>query len=257
MQALSVKVLLQKWLRAAGLEVSHFRNANVEQQLVARVLRLTGARVVLDVGANTGQYGELLWATGFDGTLLSFEALPEAHRQLVERARRSRRSWLVAACAALGRQSGEVELNVSANSASSSVLPMLGTHLRAAPQARYIGKQAVRLERMDQLAEGIVPIDKQVMIKIDTQGYEMEVLEGATALLPRTVAIQLELSLVPLYEGAPSFRDMIGYLEARGFELFGLVPEFVDHQSGRLLQVDGFFVRGEQLTQQSTASDRT
>ncbi len=83
------------------------------------------------------------------------------------------------------------------------------------------------------------------MIKIDTQGYELEVLAGATGLLPQTMALQLELSLVPLYEGAPAFVDAVHYMESRGFELFSVAPGFKDRRSGRLLQMDGVFLRRE------------
>jgi hypothetical protein len=81
----------------------------------------------------------------------------------------------------------------------------------------------------------------------------MEVLKGAEGLLQRTAAIQLELSLVPLYEGAPKFVDMIAYVESKGFELFSLVSGFSDRRIGRLLQVDGFFVRPELIS--PTVSD--
>jgi hypothetical protein len=71
----------------------------------------------------------------------------------------------------------------------------------------------------------------------------MEVLKGASGLLARTVALQLELSLVRLYDGAPTFTEMIAFAEVNGFELFGLIPGFREKGTGRLLQVDGFFVR--------------
>jgi hypothetical protein len=71
----------------------------------------------------------------------------------------------------------------------------------------------------------------------------LEVLKGATALLSQTVGLQLELSLAPLYEGAPTFMEMMEHVQAAGFEPFGMVPVFRDARSGRLLQVDGFFTR--------------
>jgi len=82
------------------------------------------------------------------------------------------------------------------------------------------------------------------MLKIDTQGYEREVLKGATGLLGRVASIQVEISLVPLYAGAPTLTEMVSYIEGLGYELFSLVPGFRDARSGRLLQMDGFFIRG-------------
>ena len=134
-------------------------------------------------------------------------------------------------------------MHISQNSVSSSLLPMHSTHLNAAPNSVYIDSQVVRVERLDTLAAGLVPLDGDLLLKIDTQGYERPVLEGATALLPRICAIQVELSLVPLYEGAATFTEMISFIQDLGYELFSIVPGFRDAQSGRLLQVDGFFVR--------------
>jgi FkbM family methyltransferase len=215
---LAIKIFVQRMLRRLGWELQRFERANVEQQVLTRVLRLTGADVVLDVGANTGQYGDLLFETGFQGTLISFEAIPSVHQQLSEHAKGKRRSWLVAPCAALGSKRGQININVSANSVSSSVLPMLAAHLDVAPHSRYVGKQWINVERL-------------------------EVLKGATGLLQRVAAVQLELSLTPLYEGGPTFLAMVAFMASAGFELFGIVPEFTDERSGRLLQVDGFFVR--------------
>lgn len=231
-----------------GWEVQRVGNSNTERQVLKNLLRASGASLVLDVGANIGQFGDLLLGLGFKGRLVSFEALPDAHRQLTEHAA-SVGSWQVAPCAALGSAAGQIEMNVSANVVSSSVLPMRQRHIDAAPESKYVGKVVVGMERLDQLAKPYVSPDTAVLIKIDTQGYEMQVLEGATGLLPQTVALQLEMSLVPLYEHAPGFADVLEYVLANDFELFGLVPGFRDAPSGRLLQMDGFFVRRPPATE--------
>jgi hypothetical protein len=83
----------------------------------------------------------------------------------------------------------------------------------------------------------------RLMLKIDTQGYEEEVLAGAGTVLDQACALQVELSLTPLYKGAPSLRRMLEVCETAGFALHGLVPGFHDADSGRLLQVDGLFLR--------------
>jgi hypothetical protein len=82
-------------------------------------------------------------------------------------------------------------------------------------------------------------------LKVDTQGYEEEVLMGAGALMQSICAMQLEMSVAPLYGGAPSFRRLLQLCEDLGFELHGLMPGFYEERSGRLLQVDGFFLKSE------------
>lgn len=244
---MTIKQQIRRVLRRMGWEVQRLEKAAVEFQAVKDVLRESRADVVLDIGANAGQFGDLVLDTGFRGTLVSFEAIPSVHAVLKEHARRRSKSWVVAPCSALGSSSRETVINVAGNSVSSSLLPMRQEHLDAAPESAYVGTQAVQVRRLDELAQALVPPEGRLMIKIDTQGYELEVLNGATGLLPRTVAINVELSFAPLYAGAPDAFEVIRVIEALGFELFFLVPEFKDKRSGRLLQVDGVFLRHEHL----------
>jgi FkbM family methyltransferase len=238
-----IKSLLQRLFRALGWEIRRARNANLESYVLRDILDSTGITIVLDVGANVGQFGDGLLRAGFRGTLVSFEAIPSVHRELVAHALRRSESWVVAPCAALGSRAGKIEINIAGNSVSSSILPMNRTLLDAEPLTQYVDKVMVDVMRLDELAPTLVPSAGTMLIKVDTQGFEMEVLKGATGLLSRTLALQLELSLIPLYAGAPTFVEMVSFVESAGFELYSIVPGFRDKRSGRLLQVDGFFVR--------------
>jgi FkbM family methyltransferase len=151
--------------------------------------------------------------------------------------------WIAAPCCALGRAAGESQINLAANSWSSSLLPMNATHLAAEPDSRYVGMQIVRVERLDEVARSLLPKNGRLLLKIDTQGYEEEVLAGATSMLDAVTAMQLELSLVPLYQGAPTLRHMLELCESLGFELHGVIPGFYDMKTARLLQMDGLFTR--------------
>jgi FkbM family methyltransferase len=239
----TLKASLRRIVRSLGWEVGRAKHAIVESVVLKNVLEATGASIVLDVGANAGQFGDVVLRGGYDGILVSFEAIPAVHAKLAAYAKRRSPLGLVAPCAALGSSPGQVEINIAGNSVSSSLLPMTAAHLEAEPDSRYVGKQLIDVARLDELAPTLVPDTGAILIKVDTQGYEMEVLKGSTGLLSRTVALQLELSLVPMYDGAPTFVEMVSFAEARGYELFSIVPGFRDRRSGRLLQVDGFFVR--------------
>jgi FkbM family methyltransferase len=230
-------------LRGLGWELQRYRNSYGEARVLADLLRFARADVVLDVGANIGQFGDQLLSLGYQGKLVSFEAIPAVHARLEQHAQSRSASWTVAPCAALGERRGSIDINISANVLSSSVLPMREAHLSAAPTSNYVDKQTVPMERLDELARQWVAKSSRVLMKIDTQGYELAVLKGATELLPQTAGLQIELSLARLYEGAPTFMEMMEYVQAAGFEPFGMVPVFRDAHTGRLLQVDGFFTR--------------
>lgn len=210
--------------------------------LLGRFLGVARPAAVFDVGANIGQYGLSLRKCGFTGRIVSFEAIPAVHARLSAVAAADP-NWIVAPCCALGRAPGEANINLAGNSVSSSLLPMSDVHLKAAPDSKYVASQAIRLERLDDIGRSLLPEDGTLFLKIDTQGYEAEVLAGADLVLRRVTAMQLEMSLTPLYQGAPSFREMLDLCESLGFHLHGLIPGFYEEKSGRLLQVDGLFLR--------------
>jgi len=238
----ALATLVKKAFRGMGVEVQRWAGSNTEEAVIGNLLRLVEPAAILDVGANTGQFARNLRGLGYAGTIISFEALPLVHAELMRNASKDDR-WLVAPCAALGSSHGTAEMNVAGNSASSSLLPMLDAHLHAAPESAYTGKQTVVTARLDELSAEMLPTLGDVYLKIDTQGYELEVLKGAGSLLDRVRVIQVELSLTRMYDHSPTLATMVPYVEGLGFELFNLTPTFKDRRSGRLLQADGFFVR--------------
>ena len=136
-----------------------------------------------------------------------------------------------------------LNIHVAGNSTSSSLLPMLQRHVDAAPQSAPVATEPVPVYRLDDIDHPQLKSAKRVLLKIDTQGYEMPVLRGASKTLERCAGLQVEMSIVPLYAGQALYRELIDYLDGVGFDLWGLLPGFVDPSSGRLLQMDGLFFR--------------
>ena len=99
------------------------------------------------------------------------------------------------------------------------------------------------LRRLDDVAGAYLASHDRVFLKIDTQGYEAEVLAGAARLLERLAGIQLEMALVPLYEGERPFRAMLDELAALGFEPWLFLPGYFERKLARQLQLDGVFMR--------------
>jgi FkbM family methyltransferase len=197
---------------------------------------------VLDVGANEGQYALSLRELGFRGRIISFEPLEMAHQRL-QRSAVKDASWIISPRTAIGNQEGEIELNLASNGASSSILPMLEAHQRAAPDVGYIGTEMVPISRLDRVAQGFLGEARNIFLKVDAQGFELQVLQGAADVITRITGAQLELSLVPLYEGQALFSELVEWMLTQGFSIWGILPGLTDQSSGRLLQTDVVFFR--------------
>lgn len=199
--------------------------------------------VIIDVGANVGQYGRELRDLGFKGRIVSFEPLPVAFAELARRAGRDA-AWQ-AFQLAIGDHDGQATMHVAANSVSSSLLGMLPAHLEAAPYSRFVGDIQVEMVTLSEAIDRHVRADERLFVKVDAQGYESRILAGAAARLNRIQGLQLELSIVPLYEGSATLGTLIGEAERLGFTLMSIEPGFSDQRSGRLLQADGLFFRAQ------------
>lgn len=234
---------LRLQLRKTGIDVGRYNASQSQEARMHLHLQANAIDTVLDVGANDGGYGQSIVDGGFQGRVLSVEPQQHAHRLLQQRAARHGQRWQVAPRMALGAEEGSAEINIAGNSASSSLLPMLARHEQSAPQSRYVGKEAVALHRLDGVRHPVIEQARNIHLKIDTQGYEMAVLEGAAALMPRVRGVQLEMSLVPLYEGQVLFDELYAWVTAQGFQMHGVVPGFSDMATGRMLQMDGIFFR--------------
>ena len=162
----------------------------------SRLIEERRVTVVLDVGANAGQYAKRLRVDGYAGTIVSFEPLRDAYERLSAAAAASDSAWQTFNLA-LGEAPAVAAMNVSANSYSSSFLSITRTTVEAAADAAYVGTEDVTVTALDLLA---LPPGRK-MLKADVQGFEPSVLRGARTLLPTLELVELELSLVPIYEG--------------------------------------------------------
>lgn len=203
----------------------------------------TRVTLVLDCGANVGQYGKMLRQAGYRARIVSFEPSTNAFEQLASVAAKDP-LW---EChrVALGARPGAGTIHVAANSVSSSLLPVTEESIAAEPACAFSHDENIVIERLDSLAERIYIDDEVIWLKIDVQGFELEVLRGSAGIIDRISAIELEMSTVPLYEGQPLVGDVLGHLQNLGFELVGCDPGFSDPVSGYMLQMDGVFVRRE------------
>lgn len=223
---------IRRLVRIVGYELVA-RSEDESADIFAHLLR-AGVSLVLDVGANQGQYAERLRAAGYTGDIVSFEPGTQAFK-LLQKAAAADPRWSVRR-AAVGSEEGSLVLNVSANSVSSSLLGVNQLHLEAAASSEVIRTEQV--EVIDLASLYVESDDRAILLKIDTQGFELPVLEGLGALADRVQLVQVELSLVELYLGQASYLQVLLKLEQLGFEPVGVLPGFAHPETRDLLQMD-------------------
>jgi FkbM family methyltransferase len=232
----------RSWVREhVGLDVQRYPQSDPLHGL-SLMLGHLAIDIVIDVGANDGRYAQTLRRLGYGHRIVSFEPLSEPFARLSAAAEHDT-EWDVLRCA-VGDDDGEIVIHVAGNDAlSSSVLPMLDAHRDAAPTSAYVTDETVPIHRLDGLLGDQVE-GRRCFLKMDVQGFERAVLDGAADLLAsgQVLGVQAEMSLVPLYEGSMLWHETLDRMSQAGYELASLVPGFTDPRSGRLLQADGVFV---------------
>ncbi len=237
-----IQKVIRRAVNLAGYDIQRLGHESNAGNLLLKGIDRFEVDLILDVGANEGQFArELLWL-GYKGRLVSFEPLSSAHARLEKAARRDP-LWTVHPRCAIGAYDGEVEINIAGNSVSSSILPMMESHVSASAGSAYIGAEKAPMFRLDTAAPPYLEKAHKPFLKIDAQGYEWQVLDGAGSILPRMSGVLCELSLVPLYDGQRLWLEIIRRLEDEGFTLWSIHRGFTDPRDGRTLQADALFFR--------------
>jgi FkbM family methyltransferase len=193
--------------------------------------------VILDVGANAGQFGQKLRGLGYRGTIVSYEPVSSAFKHLEEIAKLDGK-WTVHNFA-IGAESGELEINIAANSKFTSALS-----LRDNAQNFHDGIVSDRVERVPvwTLDHVTQECGGNVLIKIDTQGFERQVIEGGRKAVARSKGVLMELPIIALYDNSWRLSEAIEYMDSIGF-----VPTQIDpvnyHPMDRqaLVEIDCLF----------------
>lgn len=198
--------------------------------------------VVIDVGANEGQFAQKLRSFYFED-IFSFEPVTFAFKKLVKAAS-SDLNWHVYKLA-LGGQESNQTINVSDETIFSSLLRTNNYCIQSFAGSAQGKKEIVSIRRLDELLDKIVPDieNKRIFLKMDTQGYDTEVFKGLGKKLKHVIALQTEVSLIPIYEGMPHWTESISIYEKAGFGVIGMFPVFRD--SDRVIEYDCLLVRAE------------
>jgi len=211
--------------------------------LLKRLLDQYAITTVIDVGANTGQYRNLIRKRiGFSGLIHSFEPLPHLAAQLAAHGKDDPR-WHIHNMA-LGNENTTLSLNVMASEVFSSFRqPDTSATKSFVPGNTVVRTEIVPVRRLDDLAPGLEGIEEgAVFLKIDTQGFDLDVILGAKDLISRVSVLQFELALQPIYKDVPHYLEIIKVVQELGFEISGIFPISHDEHL-RAVELDCIMVK--------------
>ncbi len=226
----TTRSLVNRVLRPAHLELRQYDpDAHIDSYLMT-LFEALQVNCVIDVGARHGEFGRLLRHHGYKGAILSFEPVHENVKVLRKVAERDA-MWHVFPFA-LGSEPSQELINVAAASNYSSFLEVSEYGISADAKMETKEQMIVEVHRLDALFDEItahIP-DPCVYLKMDTQGWDMEVFRGAAGCLDNICALQSELSLQPLYDNQTNWLDALAEFQAGGFEISNFFTVFRDDQ---------------------------
>jgi FkbM family methyltransferase len=235
------KQLAKRLLRKLGFDVTRYQPRTHALAKKSDLRRKLGIDLVLDVGANIGQFAEELRRDDYRGRIVSFEPLSAAFATLQDRAQRDP-DW-DALNIALGSSEGVQTIHVTEANWSSSLLPVSQLSVEAHPTTKIVASESIQVRRLDSVLPELQADGRKIWLKIDAQGFELEVLRGGVEALTQVSMLQLEMSFVHLYEGQPLFDEVYHWALSQGFRLGSLEGISWHPQNGELLWLDGVFHR--------------
>jgi FkbM family methyltransferase len=212
----------------------------VEQ--IMHVLNLYKANCVVDVGANKGQYAQALRRAGYRGWIVSFEPVRRDYEELVRRAAGDER-WTTHRLA-LGREDGTIAMNVVPGTLS-SLLPATSFGSTRYERLQVPTTEEVEVRRLESMLDEVlahVPSPRPYL-KLDTQGFDLEVFAGLGTRVQDFVGMQSEVALMEIYAGMPRMPEALKIYEAAGFEVTGLHPVSRERHTARVLEFDCIMAR--------------
>jgi FkbM family methyltransferase len=240
------KAMAQKTAARFGFELQragHEVNSHAQRAIL---LDRLGVSLVLDVGANLGQYAavHLRRYSHYAGRVVSFEPVAESYAQCA-RAALSDPNWDVLHYG-LSNARAVLPIRVPLEQTDMSSLQRATVEGSRMMAGRRIELEDVELERLDDVIDEVAGPADVLGLKLDVQGHEASVLEGAERSLERVALLECELPLVRLYEGQETFRDLLSRIQAKGFVPVGIKSNYLDRTSGFVMDADVLFVQGDQ-----------
>jgi len=233
-----IKRKMNNLLKKNGFQVIKYPDSDLQRRI--KLIKYFKINKIFDVGANIGQYASLTRKLGYGGQIFSFEPIAAAYTEL-KTVSEADGQWETANFA-LGDFDGETKINIAKNNTQSSLLPFRSDFA----EKTFSHIESINIKRLDSIFETYYKPDDNIFLKIDAQGFEGRILHGGEKFLDLVTGIQLELSLLPSYDGVEPYEDLVNYLKGFGFSIFSIEPGHTD-ENGRLMEFDAIFFKEKNI----------
>ncbi|WP_020528437.1 FkbM family methyltransferase [Flexithrix dorotheae] len=238
-----LKNTIKSYLRKKGKIIKPYNETEEKVQLVQyNWLKNLNIKTIIDVGASNG--GFAIKARGWfrDASIYSFEPIPNSYQKLLQNFDGDKK--FNAFNYGLSNLEGESSFFIcDNNTGSSSLLEMDNLHKKAYPHTSENTKITIKTSTLDKWSTTQEYLENDILLKMDVQGAELFVLQGAHEFLSKVKILITEVSFNSLYKNSVSFESLYDFLKKYGFLLRGLENISQSTIDGTFLQADAFFIK--------------
>ncbi len=203
-------------------------------------------KTIIDIGANRGQFARRVFLIFPEAKIFCFEPVEEAFDGLKKWAESSGQGRVFVFNVALGDKEEEKEMFLHLNHTdSSSMLQTTKSFENDFHLAQNQKKIKVNQYTLDTALEKLVKkeLEKEVLVKMDVQGYEGLVISGAKKILLKSKACIIEIVNDEFYKGQPDFKKIFFLMDNFGFKYYGNLEQVIDHRDGHITYYDAIFIK--------------
>lgn len=228
--------LIRKPLNLVGIDIKKYRPAIDHLKWLGKY----DIKTILDIGAHTGQFAKEIREKLPQSKIYSFEPLKDCYQKLLQNMSEDKN--FKAYNFALGDKESKQEINRSVSSPSSSLLPMGNLHEEMYPHTKGGSKEEIEVKRLDDVFKNS-DLEKEILVKIDVQGYEDKVIDGGINIISQAKIALLEVSFQELYKGQALFGEIYDIMKKLGFRYQGRIQQRINPKTGEVLYEDSIFIK--------------
>ena len=206
-----------------------------------KILNFHNIDIIFDVGASWGGYAKSLRRFGFKNRIISFEPVNASHEKLLKNSFNDS-SWHVhKKIIVTNKNIKKQTINVTKDFDNSSLLNPTKLHYENHANAKLSHQEEIESDSLDNLVSHYLKDEKNLMVKVDVQGTEIDVLKSLNNNIKKFKLVQIELSLHEMYEQQVLWKEIVGFMNDYNFDIWTIYPGYKKKSIGQLYQFDVIF----------------